>query len=205
MPANDKEFWNGRFASDAYVFGTRPAAFVVDNAHYLAERSRVLVPADGEGRNSVYLAELGHRVVATDIAEAGITKARKLAAARGTQVEFRLLDLRGWAWPMGEFEAVVAVFIQFAPPAFRDEIFAGMKRAVRPGGVILLHGYAPKQLDYGTGGPPAVEQLYTENLLRAAFADFEILRLESGIRDLDEGEGHKGLSAVIDLVARRPG
>jgi SAM-dependent methyltransferase len=205
MPAIDKEFWNGRFASDAYVFGTRPAAFVVDNAHYIAGRSRVLVPADGEGRNSVYLAELGHRVVATDIADAGIAKARRLADARGAYVEFKLLDLRGWAWPESGFDAVVGVFIQFAPPDFRDEIFAGMKRAVRPGGVVLLHGYTPKQLDYGTGGPSAVEQLYTEDLLRASFADFEILRIESGVRDLDEGEGHKGLSAVIDLVARRPG
>jgi SAM-dependent methyltransferase len=164
----------------------------------------VLVPADGEGRNSVFLAETGHRVVATDIAEHAIAKARKLAAARGVSVEFRHLDLEGWQWPEAEFDAVVAVFIQFAPPAFRDEIFAGLKRAVRPGGLVLLHGYTPKQLEYRTGGPPVLEQLYTEELLRAAFADWELLRIEAYERELDEGEGHKGRSAVIDLVARRP-
>jgi hypothetical protein len=96
------------------------------------------------------------------------------------------------------------VFIQFAPPAFRGEIFAGMKRAVRPGGVILLHGYTPKQLEYRTGGPPVVEQLYTEELLRAAFADCELLRIEAYERELDEGEGHKGRSAIIDLIAQLP-
>jgi SAM-dependent methyltransferase len=204
MPSSDQDFWNGRFASESYIFGTRPAAFVADNAHYIPPRSHVLVPADGEGRNSVYLAELGHRVVATDIAEAGIAKARKLADARGVSVEFRHLDLQGWQWPQAEGDAVVAVFIQFAPPALRDEIFAGMKRAVRPGGVVLLHGYTPKQIGYRTGGPPVVEQLYTEELLRAAFADWELLRIEAYERELEEGEGHKGRSAVIDMIARCP-
>jgi SAM-dependent methyltransferase len=204
MPSTDRDFWNGRFASGSYVFGTRPAAFLADNAHHIPPRSRVLVPADGEGRNSVFLAELGHRVVATDIAEAGIAKARKLAEARGVSVEFRHLDLQGWQWPQAELDAVVAIFIQFAPPALRDEIFAGMKRAVRPGGVVLLHGYTPKQLEYRTGGPAAVEQLYTEALLRTAFADWELLRIEGYERELDEGQGHQGLSAVIDLIARRP-
>jgi cyclopropane fatty-acyl-phospholipid synthase-like methyltransferase len=205
MSSSGHDFWNGRFSTETYVFGTRPAAFVVDNAHVIPAGSRVLLPADGEGRNSVYLAEQGHQVVATDIAEAGLAKARKLAEARGVNVDFRHVDLHGWQWPRAAFDAVVAVFIQFAPPAFRDEIFAGMKQAVRPGGVVLLHGYTPKQLEFGTGGPSAVEQLYTPELLRASFSDWEILRLEEGVRDLDEGEGHKGLSAVIDLVARRPG
>jgi len=204
MPSSDGEFWNRRFATESYIVGTQPAAFVVDQAHHIPARSRVLLPADGEGRNSVYLAELGHRVVATEIAEHGVTKARQLAAERGVDVEFRHLDLLGWPWPEAEFDAVVAVFIQFAPPAFRDEIFVGMKRAVRPGGVVLLHGYTPKQLDYRTGGPPVVEQLYTEELLRGAFGDFRILRLEAYERELDEGEGHVGMSAIVDLVAQRP-
>ena len=126
------------------------------------------------------------------------------AGATRVEVEFRHLDLQGWQWPEAEFDAVVAIFIQFAPPAFRDEIFAGVKRAVRPGGVVLLHGYTPKQLEYRTGGPSVVEQLYTEELLRAAFADWELLRVEAYERELDEGEGHRGRSAVIDLIARRP-
>ncbi|MEO8183027.1 MAG: class I SAM-dependent methyltransferase [Deltaproteobacteria bacterium] len=204
MPSSDGDFWNSRFASESYVFGTLPAAFLVDNAHHIPPRSRVLAPADGEGRNSVFLAEMGHRVVATDIAEEGIAKAKKLARARGVSIEFRQLDLQGWQWPEAEFDAAVAVFIQFAPPAFRDEIFAGLRRAIRPGGVVLLHGYTPKQLEYRTGGPQVVEQLYTEELLRAAFADWELLRIEAYERELDEGAGHKGRSAIIDLIARRP-
>lgn len=203
MPQSDAEFWNQRFASDGYIFGTQPAAFLESNLHFLAPGSRVLVPADGEGRNSVFLAERGMHVVATDIAEHGLAKARQLARERAVNVEFLQVDLQGWQWPQAQFDAVVAIFIQFAPPRFRDEIFAGMKMAVRPGGMILLHGYTPKQLDYRTGGPSAVEQLYTEELLRGAFSDCELLRLEAYERDLDEGPGHRGRSAIIDLVARR--
>lgn len=106
MPSSDRDFWNGRFTTESYVFGTRPAAFVADTAHYIPPRSRVLVPADGEGRNSVFLAELGHQVLATDIAEQGVAKARKLANTRGVNVDFRLLDLQGWDWPEAAFDAV---------------------------------------------------------------------------------------------------
>jgi len=204
MSSSDVDFWNSRFAVESYIFGTHPAAFLAENARYIPPRSRVFAPADGEGRNSVFLAELGHRVVATDLAENAIAKASKLADIRGVSVDFRHLDLQAWPWPEAEFDAIVAVFIQFAPPAFRDQIFAGMRQTVRPGGIVLLHGYTPKQLEYKTGGPSVLEQLYTEELLRAAFANWEILRLEAYERELDEGEGHKGLSAVIDLVARRP-
>lgn len=204
MSLSDAEFWNNRFSSESYIFGTHPAAFLMDNVRHIPPRSRVLVPADGEGRNSVFLAEHGHRVVATDVAVNGIAKAKQLAKARGVSVDFVHVDLQGWQWPEAEFDAVVAIFIQFAPPAFRDEIFAGMKRAIRPGGIALLHGYTPKQLEHRTGGPPVLEQLYTEELLRSAFADWETLRLEAYERELDEGEGHRGRSAVIDLIARRP-
>jgi SAM-dependent methyltransferase len=205
MPSSDRDFWNERFTVDTYIFGTRPAAFLEEHVGYIPQNSHVLVPADGEGRNSVFLAEQGHQVVATDIAEEGIAKAKKLAAARNVSVEYLHLDLQSFAWQKTQFDAVVAIFIQFAPPTFRDEIFAGIKRALRPGGVVLLHGYTPQQLEYGTGGPSAVEQLYTEGLLRSAFSDWEILRLESYERNLDEGERHQGRSALIDLIARLPG
>lgn len=203
MNSSQADFWNSRFDTDAYVFGTRPAAFVEENAHLLPPASRILLPADGEGRNSVFLAEHGHHVVATDISPNGLAKARQLATVRRVSVDFQLVDLMGWEWPEAEFDAVVAVFIQFAPPTFRDEIFAGIERSVRRGGLVLLHGYTPKQLDYKTGGPPVVEQLYTEELLRKAFERWELLRLQSYERELDEGEGHKGRSALIDLIARR--
>lgn len=196
--------WNERYSIEGYLFGTEPAAALRAEAHRLAPRSRVLCVADGEGRNSVWLAGQGHRVTAWDASPVAVDKARRLAAARGQTVAFSVQTAEAFDWTAAEYDAVVAIFIQFAGPDLRDRIFAGMKAATRPGGLVILHGYTPRQLEYGTGGPPFVENLYTEDLLRRRFADFRIERLEAYEADLAEGTGHAGRSALIDLVARRP-
>jgi hypothetical protein len=87
----------------------------------------------------------------------------------------------------------------------RARLFARMAAALKPGGLLLIEGYTPKQLEYRTGGPSQVENLYTEALLREAFRYFEILELREYEAELEEGERHAGRSALIDLVARAPG
>jgi SAM-dependent methyltransferase len=198
------DYWDQRYAGADYIFGTEPSQFVARHAHHLASGSALLLPADGEGRNSVFLAGLGHRVTASDYCEIALEKARRLAAENDANIDFQVADLASWTWPENAYDAVVAVFIQFAAPDMRARLFAAMKRAVHPGGLVLLHGYTPKQIDYGTGGSRQVENLYTEDLLRQAFGDFEILELKAYDADLSEGAGHAGRSALIDLVARRP-
>jgi hypothetical protein len=98
---------------------------------------------------------------------------------------------------------VAAIFVQFVGPAERALLFERIKAAVKPGGLLLMQGYTPRQLEYRTGGPSAVENLYTAELLRAEFAGWEILELREHEDVLDEGMGHKGRSALIDLVARK--
>ena len=194
--------WNARFSSPDYVFGKVASQFVQRHEPSLPRGSKVLCIADGEGRNSVYLAQHGHRVDANDFAPNAIAKAKTLATDAGVAVTFEQVDLSTWVWPKHRYDAVFAVFFQFALPSFRDSIFAGLKQVVVPGGRIFLHGYTPKQLEYKTGGPPDVERLYTEDLLRTSFADCEIEQLVSYEADLDEGPGHSGRSALIDMIAR---
>ncbi len=194
--------WNARFAEPGFVFGKVASQFVQRHEPMLARGSRILCIADGEGRNSVYLAQHGHHVDANDFAPNAIAKAKALAADASVIVSFAQADLSNWEWPKHEFDAVFAVFFQFAEPVFRDRIFAGLKQAVAPGGRIFLHGYTPKQLDYKTGGPPDAARLYTEDLLRTSFADCDIEKLVAYEAELDEGPGHKGQSALIDMVAR---
>ncbi|OWQ96346.1 class I SAM-dependent methyltransferase [Sphingopyxis witflariensis] len=121
-------FWNERYASEKYLFGTQPNAFLAREAHRLTPGSKILAIADGEGRNSVFLAQHGHDVVATDISELAINKARSLAKRRGVAVEYRLVDLTGWDWPEETFDAVIGIFIQFAGPALRTRMLGGCRR-----------------------------------------------------------------------------
>ena len=197
--------WNDRYNTPAYVFGTEPADFLVAHADRLRPGIKGLAVADGEGRNSVFMAQRGVETLAMDMSANALAKAKALAEARGVDVTHVEASITDWDWAPAAFDLVVAVFIQFLSPPARDAVFAGMVKTLNPGGVLMLHGYRPEQLDFGTGGPRVVENLYTEALLRESFRGFEILALESYDREIDEGVGHSGMSALIDLVARKPG
>jgi len=195
--------WNERFSAPDYVFGTAPNAFLAANAARLKRGQRALCVADGEGRNSVWLAEQGLDVTAFDFSPIGLDKARKLAASRAVRVRYDLASVYDWRWPTNTFDVVAAIFVQFADPPMRTFMFERMARALKPGGLLLIEGYTPKQLKYGTGGPKQVDQLYTEGLLRESFAGFEVLDVREYEAELDEGSRHRGMSAVVDFVARK--
>lgn len=197
------DMWNSRFRTDDYIFGTEPNLWLREHAAVWQPGQRVLCVADGEGRNSVWLAGQGLQVDAFDIAEAGVAKARKLAAAQGVQVNFSVSDCDSFAWPPGAYDGVAAIFVQFADPAMRERLFANIRRCLKPGGTLVLLGYTPRQLEFKTGGPPQASHLYTPDLLRQAFQDFELDELREYDAELKEGDRHAGLSALIGLVARR--
>ncbi len=205
-PFNDPAAtWNKRFEAGEFIFGQEPNEYLRSHAALLRPGGRALCVADGEGRNSVWLAAQGLEVDAFDIAEVGVAKARKLAAQAGVSVNYSVADCDQWRWPVGAYDLVAAIFIQFADPAMRERLFAHMVDALAPGGLLVLQGYTPEQLVHKTGGPPLVEHLYTEALLRDAFAALEILELKSYEADLSEGTQHKGRSALVGLVARKRG
>jgi 2-polyprenyl-3-methyl-5-hydroxy-6-metoxy-1,4-benzoquinol methylase len=196
--------WNTRFSVPDYVFGTAPNAFLAANAPRLKRGQSALCVADGEGRNSVWLAEQGLEVTAFDFSPPAIEKARRLATNRGVSVRYELAGVYEWSWPIAAFDVVAAIFVQFADPPMRAFMFERMARALKPRGLLLVEGYTPGQLKYNTGGPKQVEQLYTAALLGEAFAGFEVVELREYEAELDEGSRHRGRSAVIDFVARKP-
>lgn len=195
--------WNKRFSEPGFLFGTEPNGWLKEHAGAWSPGQRVLCVADGEGRNSVWLAQRGLRVDAFDISEVGIAKARRYARDQGVEVDFAVADVAQLSWPEGVYDGVAAVFIQFADPALRARMFAGMVRCLKPGGTLVLQGYTPKQLEYRTGGPGIESHLYTRQLLREAFADMDVVELREYEDELTEGTGHKGRSALIGLVARK--
>lgn len=195
--------WNRRFAEAGYLFGTAPNEWLREHAAGWRAGDRVLSVADGEGRNSVWLAGRGLVVDAFDIAEVGVAKAQRLAAEHGVSVNFTVADCDGFAWPQATYDGVAAIFMQFADPALRERLFARMVQSLKSGGTLVLQGYTPRQLEFRTGGPPLASHLYTEEMLRNAFADLDILTLLEYDADVAEGSGHHGRSALIGLVARR--
>jgi len=200
---NPLETWNARFARDDFHFGEEPNAFLRAQARWLRPGASVLCVADGEGRNSVWLAEQGFQVTAFDFAPNAVAKAKRLAQRRNVSVTLELGDAYTWPWTIKRYDALVAVFVQFLPPGPRDTVFAGMKSAVEPGGLFLLEGFRPEQVGYGTGGPPRREHMYTRKWLETMFAGWEILVLDEYDTVIEEGKAHNGMSALIDLVARK--
>jgi SAM-dependent methyltransferase len=195
--------WQERFSSPGYLFGTAPNAFLKSQAHLLRQGQKALAIADGEGRNGVFLAEQGLDVLSVDFSPLAQAKARKLAAERGVTLKVAQADIINWDWPAAAFDVVAAIFFQFAAPADRDKIFAGIKKALKPGGLLLLEGYGPKQLEYKTGGPSLLENLYTRELLEQAFGDFGSLEIREYDSVIQEGAGHGGMSALVDVVGKK--
>lgn len=195
--------WDARFNQAGFLFGLEPNRFLVAQRHRLTPASRILSVADGEGRNSVWLAQQGMSVVAFDFSPVAVDKARRLAAEQGVSVDYRVATVDEWDWQPAAFDAVVAIFVQFAPPDRRARLFAGMQRTLKPGGLLLVQGYTPRQLIFRTGGPDRADQLYTSQLLRELLHECEIVELLEHEAELAEGCAHFGRSALLDCVARK--
>jgi cyclopropane fatty-acyl-phospholipid synthase-like methyltransferase len=196
--------WNQRYANAEFLFGREPNEYLSAQAARLPQQGRALCVADGEGRNSVWLARQGLSVDAFDVSERALAKAATLAAEAGVTVSRTLSDCDQWPWTAETYDVVAGIFIQFADPEMRRRQFAGMVRTLKRGGLLILQGYGPKQLEYKTGGPGQLAHLYTEEILRAAFGELQILELKDYEVELSEGARHTGMSALLGLVARKP-
>jgi SAM-dependent methyltransferase len=189
--------WQARFATPDYAFGKEPNYFLKSCRGLLPPSGRALAIADGEGRNGVWLAEQGLDVLSLDFSPAAQRKARALAAERRVKVSFVQADVHAWDYPELAFDVVVEVFAQFSSPDERAAKWAGMRRTLKPDGLLIVQGYTPKQLQYGTGGPKLLENLYTRAMLERAFGDFSKLTIVEEEREIHEGASHAGMSAII--------
>jgi len=143
---SELERWEARFSAPGYLFGKEPNGFLKSKAHLLKPGQKALSIADGEGRNGVFLAEQGLDVLAIDISPTALAKSQALAKERGVTLRTELAELATWQWPAAAFEVVVAIFFQFCTPAERAQVFANIKRALKPGGLLLMQGYRRNSL-----------------------------------------------------------
>lgn len=194
--------WDEKYSAEHYVYGKEPNRFLADYAVELPPGD-VLCLAEGEGRNAVFLAELGFHVTAVDQSCVGIQKAQRLAAEKGVQIETVCADLAEYDLGEDRWDAIVSIFGHL-PPAVRQQVFRSLHQALKPGGVLLLEAYTPDQLGRGTGGPKSADLMLTAETLRAEIPGLDLLYLEELEREVIEGTGHTGPAAVVQLIARKP-
>lgn len=194
--------WDERYSSDDYAYGTEPNAFLAARASRLP-RGHMLCLGEGEGRNAVWLAEQGHEVTAVDASAVGLEKARRLAASRGTTITTVHADLAEYPIEPGAWDGIVSIFCHL-PPTLRADLHRRCVAGLRPGGLMLLEAYTPRQVGRGTGGPPSAELMMDAQTLRAELAGLDLMELQECEREVHEGAFHNGLGAVVQLVARKP-
>lgn len=194
-------FWDERYASEEFAYGLKPNAGLVALEHALPRGARVLLPGDGEGRNSVWLAERGHQVTALDQSAAGLDKAQALAQLRGVTVHTLIADLADYQPAPASFDALVLIFVHL-PPAQRAAIHRRLAAALKPGGVLILEGFDRSHAGLPGGGPRDPEWLFDADMLRLDFAGCA-LTIEQIATELDEGPYHQGAVRVLRVLGRR--
>jgi SAM-dependent methyltransferase len=200
--ANPQKMWDERFSQPDPVYGEAPNAFLASQVHRFERGMELLVPADGYGRNGIWLATQGFQVHTVDLSLVGVERARKAAVAAGVSMTIEQADLATWNWPIDQFDGAAAIFLHL-PPDIRPQVHASMLRALKPGGLLILEAFHPGQLRHSSGGPKQVQLLYTATMLRQDFSPAEPLLLEENEIQVNEGPMHSGPAAVVQAIFRK--
>jgi SAM-dependent methyltransferase len=190
--------WDQRYNEPDYAYGTEPNDFLRAMADRLPP-GRLLSLGEGEGRNAVWLAGQGFSVTAVDSSAVGLDKARRLAAERGVEIATCHADLAEFPIEPEDWDAVVSIFCHL-PPALRRQVHRRVVQGLRKGGMLLLEAYTPRQLAFGTGGPPVAELTMDLLGLRNELAGLELFHAEELERDVCEGRYHTGRAAVVQVA-----
>jgi SAM-dependent methyltransferase len=192
-----KKFWNDRFAQSEYIYGKAPNVFFAEQLKVL-EKGRLLLPAEGEGRNAVYAALKGWKVVAFDYSEQARRKALDLASEYEVEIDYQILNADDFV-SGGNFDVVTMIYAHFAGSE-RKRLFKKLEDSLRQGGHLLMEVFSKNQLGRTSGGPKDLDLLYSKDEIRSLFPNIDFIILEETMALLDEGAYHQGDAAVIRVV-----
>ncbi len=201
-----KEFWDERYAEEGYVYGESPNKFFKDQLDQL-DAGKILLPADGEGRNGVYAAENGWEVSAFDISHTGKKKADQLANQKGVAIDYKVGPLEDQDYEKNLFDVIALVFAHF-PAALKSDYHKKFVELLKPGGIVIFEAFSKDHLDYSSknpkvGGPKNVDILYDVDELEKYFSTLEKHKLIQTEVALSEGEYHQGTGSVVRFVGRK--
>ena len=195
-----KTIWNERYADASYAYGTAPNDFFRQFIEG-KKAGKVLLPAEGEGRNAVFAASLGWDVKAFDYSDEGRNKALSLASAKNVTIDYMVSDVNEYVYS-NDYDLVTLIFTHFDPPT-RSVLIAKLVSCLKPGGYLLMEVFSKKQLGMPSGGPKIPELLYSMDELRSNLSGLNILLLEEIQTVLDEGPFHQGPAEVVRVIARK--
>ena len=197
----NKSFWDERYGTEEFMYGKEPNDFLRENIDSLPQGT-VLCLADGEGRNSVFIASTGRSVWSVDLSSQGPIKTLRLAAERGVEVHAESADLANYDLGENRWDVIVSIFAHM-PKDIRANLHQRVVRALKPSGVFLLEAYTPSQVGRGTGGPQ--DPSLTMNLgdLRKELSPLIFTTAHEIERNVAEGFGHTGMASVVQVIARK--
>lgn len=198
--------WNDRYSSEEFAYGTAPNNYLKEQLEKLKTGS-ILFPAEGEGRNAVFAAQLGWKVSAFDISAEGRNKALKLAEANDVAIDYLVGELETLNYQEEQFDAIALIYAHF-PAAIKSSIHKTLETYLRKGGVIIFEAFSKKHLEYlaindKVGGPKDIESLFSIEEIQSDFPDYEIIQLEEKEIELNEGLFHNGKGSVIRFVGKK--
>lgn len=199
---SEQAFWDQRFSGGSYVYGDQANDFLREQAANLP-LGTALCLAEGQGRNGVHLASLGHQVTVQDLSPVGLKAAEALAQQRGVTLQTQCGDLRDFQAEANSMDLVVAIWMHLQPE-LRAQVHREAIKALKPGGHLLIEAYTPRQLRHGSGGPPQLELLIEPEALKREMAGLELVILREQERLIQEGPCHQGMSAVVQALGRKP-
>jgi 2-polyprenyl-3-methyl-5-hydroxy-6-metoxy-1,4-benzoquinol methylase len=191
--------WDDEYDTEQYIYGKQANDFLKSHYQQLP-KGKILMLAEGEGRNAVFLAKLGYQVTAVDISEVGLEKARKLASENSVQIETICANLANFDLGLQQWDGIVSIFCHL-PASLRQSLYHRVERALKPQGVMLIEGYTPEQLNFNSGGPPVAEMMVSESILTAELPHLHFSLLQELQREVIEGVKHSGLAAVVQAIA----
>ena len=194
-------FWDERYGADDYMYGKEPNDFLKQNIDALPQGS-VMCLADGEGRNSVFVASTGRAAWSVDLSTQGPRKTMQLAAEQKVEVHAETADLATFDLGLDRWDAIVSIFAHM-PKEVRADLHKRVVSALKPGGVFLLEAYTPAQVGRGTGGPQDASLTMQLEDLRIELAPLTFEIGQEIERSVVEGIGHTGMASVVQVIARK--
>lgn len=197
------DFWNQRYAGEDFVYGKRPNAWFKQNIDGL-KPGRLLLPAEGEGRNAVYAASLGWTVDAFDFSPEARGKAERLMGDRSeairANIDYQLGDFLTYSTDR-RYDLIGLIFTHFGPEV-RQAAFRRYSDFLKPGGYLVAEFFSPDQLGRTSGGPKHPDWLITTDELTETFQGLKIEYLKTLETELNEGDYHSGSASVTRFLGK---